>query len=381
MTQATAIEKNDSKNNKKVAPVNTIVTHLKTHLDEIVAIMLLKMYGEEFFPGINDAEVKFWEYSHATPDGRSAQEWLEEDGVLFVGICGSIFDEHNRGGSKGSDGDCTTTLVAKYVGIENDPAWEKIIKYTHKEDLKAGSDPMSLGPLVKLAHQADPENTAEIFSATTLFIMAKYHEQRQFFEETQVEFKKVSTVHNINGPRGEKIVLAVIKSDDLNMNKLARSKHGCSADIVIQKRSSGNVQVFTNQASNLKIYDLVQILRVEEQLIRHDKLMTSDWKKLAENGSAVGGATNWYFLEEGQMLLNGSDRIEAEPTIIPFNEIVGLVILAMDTGVFDYKRSATCLRGNCISSRNDQCPMFVYGLHRCRKIRFESKKNNDIIKK
>ena len=49
---------------------NEIVTHERPHLDEIVAIWLLRRFGETRFPGISQAKVSYTAIVRNGPDAR-----------------------------------------------------------------------------------------------------------------------------------------------------------------------------------------------------------------------------------------------------------------------------------------------------------------------
>lgn len=376
MTTAVVEVKKEVKTVKRQKKFRTIATHKDPHWDEIVAICLLKKFGDEKFPGITKARTVYWESGVKTPDGRSIEEW-ERDGVLVVGLAESRFDEHIKDGDETNKGECAATLVARYLEIEDDPALEKILKYSTAVDTKSVAGPFDISYIIKLLHQKYPNNPSRVIRWAMEVIDVKYGEQLEFLTSTKEDFRKNGKVIDISGPNGRTLRLAVIKSDNPQANKLARSKYGCSADIVVQQRSTGNTQIFTNKKSKLNIDDLVQTIRVKEQQHRRGGFVTSDWKVLASDGT-VSGADMWYYLKEGGMLLNGSLSAQnVEPTKIPFGMIINLVNLAMDTNRFDSKRSINCQRGKCTSTKSDTCPLYVYGLHRCRKIRFANHSNNE----
>jgi hypothetical protein len=371
-----AKEKKTVKEVKRQKKFKIIATHQGVHLDELVAICLLKKFGEEKFPGIRKAKVVYWNTGGKTPDGRSVEDY-EKEGVLIVGMCGSKFDEHPSRGDQIRKGECATTLVAKYLGVEDDPALEKIFNYVIRDDTKGGSHPFDLSHIIKLLHQKYPDNPTKVVRWAIEAIEAKYEEQLQFFTVTKQEFERKAKIEDIFGPNGRQlklITIVTIVSDDPQMNKFARSAHGCNADIVIQKNSLGNVQIFTNKKSSLLLYDVAQMIRLKEQYAKH-KVVTTDWQKLASEGN-VEGVEEWFFHYEGQMLLNGSLTASAvPPTRLTLDTIRALVKIGVDTNYFNDRRSNDCKEGICTSTRNSECSLYKFGLHRCRKIRFEMKKN------
>jgi len=353
--------------------VSTIATHEKPHLDEIVAIWLLKKFGEKKFPGISKAKITYWDTGGETPDNRPAEEY-EKKGTVLIGIGGGRFDEHPNNGNPRKEGECTATLVAKVLQIENDPSLEKILAFTLNNDLKAAAHPFDLAYITKLMHQQYPDNPGKVITWVIAGLEVKYQEQYQFFNDTKKEFDKLAVIEKIPGPSKRVLTLVSITTDNEQMNKFARSNFGCNADIIIQKNSSGNVQIFSNQKKGkLTFYDVVQMIRLTEQKAK-GKIITSDWKNLAAEGK-VEGAEEWYYFEKGQMLLNGSHTARNIPaTKLTMEEIKKIVKIGVNPIAFEPSRTNKCQKIICNSTRNNECPWYKFGLHRCRKIRFEMNK-------
>jgi hypothetical protein len=72
---------------------HTIVTHVRPHLDEILAILFLRRFGESRFPGVSTAKLVLWDAGPLTPDRRPASDYANE-GYVLIGVGGSRFDEH-----------------------------------------------------------------------------------------------------------------------------------------------------------------------------------------------------------------------------------------------------------------------------------------------
>jgi len=351
--------------------IRGIITHTRPHLDEITAIWLLRKFGGEKYPGVSTTEIIFWTEGGTTPDGRSAAEW-EADGYLLVGTGGGKFDEHpNHNGSSGKSakGKCAATLVAEDLGIEDDPALKIILESVEKEDLKGGSRSLDLPALVKLLHGQFLDQPEKVIQWAIMGLEAKYYEQVQFFQETKKEFDEKAKVIEIKS-NGRTLKVAVIESGNEVMSKFARSSFGCEAAVVIQKHPSGNVQIFTNRKYGLKITDVAQMLRLEEQRLK-GKLITTDWQALAAEGK-VEGAEEWYFHTEGQMLLNGSLAAPGvTPTRISLERIVEIVTIGINS-----QNLPECCASNRICTFK-KCAWYNFGLHRCRRIRSEMRKDKN----
>lgn len=333
-----------------------IATHPKPHLDEIAAIWLLRKFGKEKFPGIKHAEIQYWNETDIT----ETPEKYESQGIVLLGIGNGKFDEHPGLENGRKENECCATLIAKYLDIDDDPALEKILKFVLNNDLKASAHPFDLAYVTNVLHRQSPNNPEKIIEWTTTGLEAKYQEQLQFFTATKKEFEKATKIEQIQC-NGKTVNLVIAVSDDGQMSKFARSFHGCNAAIVIQKLSSGNVQIFSNKKFKITFYDVAQMLRLEEQKAK-GKLITTDWKELATEGK-VEGAEEWFFHKEGQLLLNGSFTApNVPPTQISLKQITELVKIGVNRNQF-YK--------NCDSRGCRNCPWYSWGLHRCRKLRFE----------
>ena len=349
---------------------DTIGIHERPHLDEITAIWLLRNFGEEKFPGIKTATLKYWTKS---PDVRKAEDY-ERDGVILIGIGGGRFDEHTGLNGKRKEGECATTLVAKALGIENDPCLEKILSFVANSDLKAVGQPFDLAYITKILHQQYHDTPEDVIAWVTTGIEAKYYEQDRFWNSTKAEFEKTAKVEEIRGPGNKLFKMTSFVSDDEQMSKFARSVHGGRAAIIVQKCSKGNVQIFTNKNLGLTLYDVAQLIRIEEQRAK-GRIVTTNWKILGSEGR-VAGAEEWYFHESGQMLLNGSlTSKDVPPTRLSFNEIKEIVQVGIDIDQFQSGRFRACRQGFCSSNSSDLCPWFIYGLERCRLIRREMASN------
>lgn len=350
--------------------VKGIVTHERPHIDEICALWLLKRFGGEKFPGVAEAPVSFWATGGEAPDGLKA-EMYEEQGFLLIGVGGGRFDEHPRPGQPAKKNECATTLVAKELGVDDDPALERIVKFVINADLRGAGNPFDLSCLVKTLYHIYPDRPAEVMNWAMIALDAKHKEQMEFLTATREEFQKSAQIEEVQGPNNRTIKVATVVSDNEQMNRFARSKHGGCMAGIIQQQASGNVQIYTNRQFGITLYDVSQMIRLEEQQLK-DKVVTTDWEALAGEGKVLG-VEEWYFHYGLQALLNGSLTAKGvPPTRIPLARIQEIVRVGINPAAFEPARANTCSQGNCTSSKASPCPWYPWGLHRCRKIRFQS---------
>ncbi len=353
--------------------IKRIVTHRFPHLDEIFAIWLLKNFGGERFNNIANATIVYWESGGVTPDGRTTEEW-EADGYLLVGVGGGRFDEHPTTTQDRKEDDCAATLVAKYLGIINEPWLQTTMDFIVRDDLKGGAGQFDIGAIAKLLHQQYPNDPDAAIEWVMIGLGAKIKEQISFWGDARREFENGDNtkVETVAGPHGEDIRIAVIRSDNPQVGKYARFAEGGNTQVVVQQRSTGNIQIFTDHRSGITLYETVRLIRLEEQDIS-GRIVTTDWDELESEG-AVAGAENWFFQEHGMMLLNGSlTALGVAPTKIPIETIVKLIKVAMNPNDFQRDRAGSCRQGICKSTQQDECPWYYMGLRRCRRNLFNTR--------
>ncbi|MFH0779749.1 MAG: hypothetical protein V1928_02715 [Parcubacteria group bacterium] len=320
-----------------------VSTHDEPHLDEIACIWEMKRYGTLTF------------ISNYAMEGK-----------LSIGIGGGPFDEHAADNIERKEGECAATLMAKALGVEDDPALEPILKFVCSRDLKGKSQPFDLDSLVKLMNARFPNDPEHVIEWAIAALEAKYQEQLAFFTSTKAAFEKAK-IEDVEGPGGRKYRMVVAESDEAQLSKYARSNLGGNSAIIIQRQSSGNVQIYTNQKYNLTLYDVIQMLRFEEQKSK-GKLITADWKMLSSEGK-VAGAEEWYLHYSGQMILNGSLTVKnVPPTKLTLEQIVYIVRIGVNPQLFEH---VSCQQNKtCDSRRQNPCPWYAWGMQRCRNIRY-----------
>jgi hypothetical protein len=348
---------------------HTIISHEGPHLDELAAIWLLKSFGEEKFPGIEKARLIF---DREQASGKSAADF-EKEGVLLIGVGEGRgrFNEHPVNGDR-KEGECAATLVAKELEVDDDPALQKILRYVLITETQGGAKPFELSSLVKTLSDEEPEKLVEW---TTRALEAKYREQLQFWSRTKQEFEKNSKIETVPGLNGRMLKIAVVVSDDKLVYRFAFSLHGGRIAVVVQKKSTGNVQIFMNKRFGLFMDDIAQMIRYEEQRVKSN-VVTTDWEMLRAEGK-IEGVEEWYYHWAAQMLLNGSlTAPNVPPTKLSLEKIIKIVKVGVNPNAFEASRSSQCRRGKCTSYYKNQCGWYEWGLHRCREIRYRMKNQN-----
>jgi len=338
----------------------SILTHERPHLDEIVAIWLLRKFGEQRFPGVATAAVTFTSLRKLAEAGLKPEDY-EAQGTLLLGIGGGRFDEHPTMDEGRKTGDCATTLVAKELGVSDDPSLAKILRFVRAADVEGNASPFDISYVVKLLHARYPEDPHRVIEWALVGIEAKYQEQLRFFTVVKPEFDAKARIEEI--PVGQRRVrMVAIDSDEDGIHKYARSEYGGRAAVVIQRRSKGNVAIFGNKQAGVDLREAAKLIRLAEQEAK-GLTPACDEERLLAEGYAPG-AEEWFYHRQGQMLLNGSlTQADVPPTRLSLDRIAELVKIGVDPTRLKPLCEST---GRCIG---DVCDWHAWSLARCVKLR------------
>jgi hypothetical protein len=345
---------------EQVVRFTELLTHERPHLDEIVAIWLLRKFGEQRFPGSGTAAVSFTSVRKLAEAGLKPEDY-EARGMLLLGVGGGRFDEHPTLEEGRKAGDCATTLVAKELGISDDPALAKILRFVRAADVEGNASPFDVSYVVKLLHPRFPTDPHKVIEWALVAIEAKYEEQRRFFTVVKPEFDAKAKVEEIAvGQRRLRVV--TIDSDEDGIHKYARSEYGARAAVVIQRRAKGNVAVFGNKQAGVDLREAAKLLRLAEQAAK-GQMVTTDEERLTAEGQ-VPGAEEWFYHKQGQMLLNGSlTQADVPATRLGLDQIAELVKIGIDPARLKPLCQST---GRCIG---DVCDWYQWTLARCLALR------------
>lgn len=298
--------------------ITKIITHNRPHADELVALMLLRKFpeGEEKFPGVSSADVEFLG-SGKIPDGKT---YLDFPDTIFLGVGGGPFDEHATVDKERESGEVCATLVARYLGIDNRSELQGILNIIKEEDLAPAKDKDALSIAIKFLHSCFKDDYKKICRWAEIAYMAHVklfvergenrlftvEETRKILEELQssdlefwtgaiedarkyqndqyqlalTEFEH-ATKERFVGSDGQPIDMAVVTSDNEEVNKVFRSKR---AQLIIQFSSRGNVAIFTYQKRGLDLTNSIILLRMAEQFYRWGEIKIKDKNILGGKG-------------------------------------------------------------------------------------------------
>lgn len=344
-----------------------IPTHKKPHIEEIAAIELLTLYGAEKFPGIENAQIVFWDAGYKTPNNLPSYENWDEliklGYVPAIGCGGSMFDEHANPKRERIEDECSVTLVAKFLGLDEKLWMQKVLKYCKTNDLKGASHPYDPGNMIKLINDEwfdkDPQYAVRL---ARQFVKVMINDQIRFFNVAGEAYEACSEVHDAVH-RGKNITIVSMVTDDVNMPKYARSSFGDSADVVIKKDSKGHVYISTTKASNIVLTEVVKLLRVEEFRMKNPGKPVLFEKEELEREAVVEGIEEWHYEPTHAAIYNGSKTATEKPaTKLSLEQIIKIVETGLNERKFSNRYYSGCLNGTCVG---DRCAFYEAHLTRC----------------
>lgn len=315
--------------------------------DTFFTILLLKMFGESFFPGVKEAPIIFW-YTPRSPDGRTAAQ-LEAAGIFPVNCGGddATFDHH----SQKDIGQCAFTKALRELGRDQDPVFKLLATYVLADDTRAtdlslddfflrAAMPFHLGRMVKDAQvpvpftgnaETDQLNREEALQGPMAWISYAFKQaylacQQRFFDEGPVAVSQ-AVCEKVTDPDGRVWRLMTCQTDSDMYSKYARSAYSSfNPDVTIQKRSNGQVQIQTsNHRGLLDMRPLARRLRYDEACCRGLRSVVTSAAELEKSGTL--DTIPWWHLVQAMtldatcMLLNGSPRypnVEATTLTLPY---------------------------------------------------------------
>ncbi len=321
-------------------PIHTLVTHHRPHLDELFAVWLLRNFGERHFPGVSKAKTVYVDAGTPTFLGQPADQ-LERDGCLMLGVGQGRFDEHRDGESGRQDCECCSTLVAKHLGIDTDPALEKLLRYVLNADSKGAGQPFDLVGVIQAAYADLSENRYElVYNWAAMAFRAKYSQAVKFLGPVADEFQQKAAIRTVRLPDGTTMDIAVIESDSVAMPSYAMSDRGGQVAILVHRQSTGNVQIHPNPRHHISMEEVAVRLRQAEARANGFSLK-GDWIDHASAGK-IAGAEEWYFQNPPGRLMNGSLTTKnVPPTKLSLDQINDLVEQGLRTAYSDQAPRAT----------------------------------------
>src|SRR3989338_7223566 len=109
--------------------IKGVITHENLDYDEIRALWILKRFGHVRFRGTEMITQSEMIFDRSVAAQHSHEEWLEK-GYLLLGVGGGPFDEHPHHGRGVMFGENCTTLLARFLGVDQSPLLSGLVSNT-----------------------------------------------------------------------------------------------------------------------------------------------------------------------------------------------------------------------------------------------------------
>lgn len=320
---------------------HAIVLPTRSQPDTIVAIFILKKFGEENFPGVKDAKIDFWQ---VVPPGESEQS-LDKKGVILFDLGGGRFDHHNKPVKT-----TASDLIAQYLGVVEDPSLVKLLEYAKRDDFfgkgTISNDPIDrafgLSALIAALNKSLVKNPGRVIEIILPLLVAHHNEEVRRTKELPEEFNakvqsgEVETFETKQ--RDKKLKVVIINSESGSMAGFLRSQSGGKFDIVTQWLSSGHVNILTRPTKRVDLRSLVALLRTQEAALAGKDLKLTE-RALAQTGR-IKEIPEWYYDPATNSIQNGGlNPKEISPTKIPRSEFKKILELGLSEQLWDPRAS------------------------------------------
>ncbi len=319
----------DEMEKKRSQPVHTIAIFPKIQADTATAVYLLRSFGEALFPGIAEAKIEFWS---AAPEGKSPEQ-LEKEGCLLIDL-GGRFDHHLMNQRSGKRSECAASLIAKYLGVEDHLALQKLLTWAKRDDLQG-----------KGTVSADPIDRAFGLSGIIMNLNRQYHEEPQKALDIIVHLIGVHVAEeyrrHVELPReweeleakgkAESFILqqgsaelstAVVESDNTTLAGFLRAAK--KVDLILQRASTGHTNIITRQLRNIDLRPVIAALRLAEAEKKGLKLPAS--QEQLEAAGRLPEIEAWYYDDAANTIQNGGANPQGvKPTMLSKDEAVAIL--------------------------------------------------------
>lgn len=314
-----------------------IVLPTRSQPDTLVAIFILKKFGESRFPGIKEAEIDFWQ---VVPEGET-EESLDRQGIILIDLGGGKFDHH---GARVKT--TASNLISEYLGINEDPALAKLLEYAQRDDFYGkgtiSDDPIDrafgLSALVAALNKSLVKNPGRVVEIIMPILVAHHNEEVKRAYDLPKEFEeklaKGEAETLVVKQRDKKLKVVIITSESGSMAGHLRSKNGGAFDAVAQWLPSGHVNILTRPTKRVDLRSLAALVRLEETKHAGHELEMSirDFARFAR----IKEVPEWYYDPATNSLQNGGlNPKEIPPTKIPKKDLRRILELGLSEKLWD----------------------------------------------
>ena len=274
--------------------------------DTIIAIFILKHFGENFFPGVKEAR---YVSLPRLPEGET-EESMARQGLILIDIGEGSLDHHKKAIQT-----TASNLVADRIGVRNNPALGRLLQFAERDDFYGkgiiSTDPLDrafgLSGLIGVLNKKYVKKPEMVIELALPFIEAFYEEEEKRVFEMPKELEEKLANNRAQSfevrQRNKKLKCILIETDNTSMAGFLRSRNGGGFDIVALKLSSGHINILTRQIQKVDLRSLAVILRLHEAKARGNSL--EDNPQLLSAPGIYAKVPNWYYDTATNSLLNG----------------------------------------------------------------------------
>lgn len=315
---------------------HTIVLPVRPQPDTLIAILLLRIFGEEKYPGMREAKVESWS---VLPEGKTPEALLRE-GYFLLDVGGGPLDHHISRQKV-----TAAQLVADDLGITANPAITKLLQFAERDD-KFGKGTISTDPLdrafgfsglLAALNKSIPGDSQKVAELALPMLLAHYKEERKRTEEIPAEFAALQQEGGVDilelRGYGKKLKAVILVSPNPSLAGWLRSQEGIKADVVAQYLPGGHLNILTRPAKRIDLRELAALIRIRETMhARRD--FEAPYAVLTKPGR-LPEVPEWYYDRATNSIQNGGiNPGQTPPTHIQREELREVLELGLSGRAF-----------------------------------------------
>ncbi len=304
-----------------------IVLPTRPQPDTIVAIYILKTYGATVFPGVGSCA---YALMSTLEDGRTERDYLRE-GTILIDIGGGIFDHHNK-----PEKTTASALVATALGVSEDKSLAKLLAYAERDDFYGkgtqSNDPLDrafgLSGLIAALNKTYADDMRFVIESVLPLLKAHHELEKQRCYELPKEVEELKSAGKFSEievlQKKNDLKVCFLESDNVQLPGYFRATDGGRYDVVVQRRSSGHVNIITRPLKRPDLRKVAELVRGKEYELRHGSPHpdVASLSMPARNDQVP----MWYFDPATNSLQNGGiNHAGVEATVIPWDTIKDIV--------------------------------------------------------
>lgn len=316
-------------------PIHTIAIYPKIQADTATTVFLLQKYGKDRYPGIEMAKTVFW---NRLPETASAED-TERRGTLLLDL-GGRYDHHVTNKSEGKRNECLSTIVAKDLGIEQNPELKKILAWAKRDDLEGkgtiSADALDrafgLSGIIMNFNRLYRDRLGDALAIITEILSLHVQEEYKRTVELPQEWERLMTtgeIRSFSAQQGSAVLqCCTILSDNTAFPGFAKAAK--KMDLIVQRAQTGHTNIITQQLRSLDLRPVIAALREAERA-------ALGMPPLPRSSTATGIADEimtWYYDDAANTIQNGGIDPQGLPaTKLSLDAIITILRTNLPKGV------------------------------------------------